>query len=75
MPFFNTGRASLTVELRFASHDRDIQKNDTRRNCTMVKVTGFGSAVRMALEDVLVRIEVPYQKPQRSFARTLAKGN
>jgi hypothetical protein len=29
-----------------------------------VKVTGFGSAVKIALEEVFVRIDVPYQKAQ-----------
>lgn len=40
---------------------------ETKRNCTRVRVTGIGSAVKMALEDVFERMEVPYQTPQRSL--------
>jgi hypothetical protein len=40
---------------------------ETNMNCTTVRVTGFGSAVKMALEEVFVRIEVPYQKAQSNL--------
>ena len=33
----------------------------------MVKVTGFGSAVKMALDEVLVRIDVVYQTQHSDF--------
>jgi hypothetical protein len=32
-----------------------------------VRVTGFGRAVRMALEEVLERMEVMYQRPQSIY--------
>lgn len=67
MPFFSTGRAFRTAVLRLASHDRNTHQKDTRRNWIIVSVTGFGKAVKMALEEVFVRIEVPYQKAQSSF--------
>lgn len=47
-----------------ASQDKNIHQNDTSRNCTMVKVTGFFSAVKIALDDAFVMIEVVYQTPQ-----------
>jgi hypothetical protein len=34
---------------------------ETKANCTVVRVTGWGSAVRMALEDMLVKMDVMYQ--------------
>ena len=37
---------------------------DTKANCTVVRVTGLGSAVRIVFEDMLVKMEVMYQTPQ-----------
>lgn len=34
-----------------------------------VRVTGFGKAVKIAFEEVFVRIEVPYQNPQSITSR------
>lgn len=72
IPFFRTGNAFLIGACLRASQAANIHQEDTKRNCTTVKVTGFGSAVRMALDDVLERIEVAYQTPQRitSFGET-----
>lgn len=67
MPFFKTGNAFRTAVLRLASAERKTHQNETRRNWIMVSVTGFGSAVKMALEEVFVRIEVPYQIAQSSL--------
>lgn len=68
MPFFKTGRAFRTAALFLASHERKTHQKETSRNWIMVKVTGFGRAVKMALEEAFVRIEVPYQKAQSSLA-------
>jgi hypothetical protein len=62
MPFLSTGRAFRTAELLFASAEKKTHQMETRRNCTTVRVTGFGRAVNMALEEVFVRMDVPYQK-------------
>lgn len=35
----------------------------------IVRVTGFGKAVKMALDEVLVKIDVAYQNPQRTTSR------
>ena len=40
---------------------RDRHQKETSRNCTIVKVTGLGNAVKIAFEDVLVKIDVEYQ--------------
>lgn len=73
MPFFNTGRASRTATFRLANQEKKRHQNDTRRNWTIVKVMGFGRAVKMAFEEVFVRIDVAYQMPQSDFKRELAR--
>lgn len=65
MPFFNTGIASRKVVLCLASQDRKTHQKETSRNWITVKVTGFGNAVRIAFEEVFVRIDVAYQTPHR----------
>jgi hypothetical protein len=45
------------------------QKSETKPNCTIVRVAGFSKALRMDLEDVLVRTDDPYQSRQRNWAR------
>ena len=64
MPFFRTGTAFRNDAFFFASHERKIHQKDTSMNCMIVNVTGLGRAVKMAFDDVFVRIEVAYQKPQ-----------
>lgn len=68
MPFFNTGKASRTATLRLASQERKMHQKDTSMNWTTVKVIGFGRAVRMAFDEVFVRIEEAYQKLQRTLS-------
>jgi hypothetical protein len=48
---------------------RNKHQPDTKANCTTVRVMGFGSAVRMALEDVLVEMEVIYHTAHRIYIR------
>jgi len=67
MPCLRTGAASRRVELCLAIQLEKTQRRETSRYWTMVKVTGFGNAVRMAFEDVLVNRDVAYQTPQRIF--------
>ena len=43
-----------------ATQDKNIHQNETSMNCTMVKVTGFFNAVKIALDDAFVMIEVVY---------------
>jgi len=64
MPFFRKGAISRSVRLCLATQDRKIHQKETRRNCTIVSVTGFLNAVKMALDDAFVMIEVVYQTPQ-----------
>lgn len=64
IPFLSTGMSSRTVALRLASHEKKIHQNETSKNWTMVRVTGLGRAVRMALDEVLVMMEVKYHTPQ-----------
>ena len=64
MPFLRKGAISRTVRLCLATQDKNIHQNETSMNCTMVKVTGFFNAVKMALDDAFVMIEVVYHTPQ-----------
>jgi hypothetical protein len=59
--------ASRSVLLCRATNERKTHQKDTSRNCITVSVMGFGNAVKIALEEVLVRIEVAYQILQRVF--------
>lgn len=43
-----------------ASHEEVIQYEATMKNCTIVKVAGLSKALRMDLDDVLVRAEDKY---------------
>lgn len=57
IPFFKTGSACRTLPFRLASQDRKKHQKDTRKNCIIVSVIGFGRAVKMAFEDVFERID------------------
>jgi hypothetical protein len=64
MPYFRKGivcfrRGNLRAAAASSRHHPD-----TNANCTVVRVTGCGSAVRIAFEDMLVKMEVMYQTPQ-----------
>jgi hypothetical protein len=61
IPFFKTGIALRTLAYRLANQDRKMHQNETRKNCIIVSVIGFGKAVRMAFEDVFVKIDAANQ--------------
>lgn len=67
MPPFRTGKALRTVALRLASHERKTHQKETNINWMTVRVTGLGSAVKMAFEEVFVRMDVAYQKVHKSW--------
>jgi hypothetical protein len=51
------------------SEARTKHHDETEANWTIVKVAGFGNALRIDLEEVLVRAEVMYQTMQRTCGR------
>jgi hypothetical protein len=64
IPYFKNGivcfkRGNLRAAAASTRHHPE-----TKANCTVVRVTGCGSAVRMAFDDMLVKMEVMYQTPQ-----------
>jgi hypothetical protein len=67
MPFFSTGNALRTDALRFASHERKMHQKDTSKNCMTVRVTGRGKAVKIAFEEVFVRMDVAYHNAHRDY--------
>ncbi len=49
-----------------ASAAEKKHQDDTKANCIRVRVTGFGKAMRMDLEDVFDMMDVAYQIPHRN---------
>lgn len=66
-PFFSAGMARRRDGNRDARVVRTEHHIDTKANWTIVRVIGFGSVVRIDLEEVLVRAEVIYQTRQRPW--------
>jgi hypothetical protein len=69
MPYLRNGMVCFMRGYRLASAARKRHHPDTKANCMMVSVTGFGRAVRMAFEDVLEKMDVMYQMPQSPYIR------
>jgi hypothetical protein len=67
IPYFKNGIACFMRGYRFASAASMMHHPDTNANCTVVSVIGFGSAVRIAFEDIFVKMEVMYQTPQSIY--------
>lgn len=68
MPYFRNGIVCFSRGNRRAAAAITRHHPDTKANCTVVRVTGWGSAVRMVFEDMLVKIEVMYQIPQSIYS-------
>jgi hypothetical protein len=64
IPNFKKGIVVFRRGYRFARAARNIHHEETNPNCTSVRVIGLGRAVRMALEDVLEKMDVMYQIAQ-----------
>lgn len=67
MPYFRKGRVCFKRGYLRANMARIRHQLDTKANCTQVRVTGRGRAVRIAFEDMLVMMEVMYHTPQSSY--------
>lgn len=66
MPFFRAGMALFRRGKRRARNAENRHHPETKANCIMVRVIGLGKALRMDLEEVLVRAELKYQTRQRT---------
>ena len=66
MPFRRAGIAVFRRGNRRASHARKRHQPETKANCMIVSVIGLGKALRMDLEDVLVKAELKYQTRHRT---------
>ena len=64
-PFFSAGTAVRNRGYTLAIHPRNRHQEQTKANCINVRVTGFGNAVRMVLEEVFDMMDVMNQKAQR----------
>jgi hypothetical protein len=68
MPYFRKGIVCFRRGYFLANMASIKHQPDTKANWTVVRVMGFGRAVRMALEDMLVKMEVMYHTPQSTCA-------
>lgn len=71
IPYFKKGIVCFMRGYFLAKAARTKHQPDTKANCTVVRVIGRGSAVKMALEDMLVKMEVMYQTPHRIWLHQL----
>ena len=60
MPCFRAGIALFRGGKTLARKAKNIHQPETKANCMMVSVIGFGLAFRIDLEDVLVSAELMY---------------
>lgn len=65
--YFSAGTASLSRGKVDASHENSMQYVDTKANWMRVKVAGLSKAVRIVLEEVLVRAEDQYHMTQSPY--------
>ena len=68
MPNLRAGIVDFKRGYDRASRARTTHHEDTKANCTTVSVMGFGNEIRIALEEVLDRMDVMYHMPQRTFS-------
>lgn len=64
IPFFNAGMEVFSDGKTDDRYERMRHHAETNPNWTIVRVIGFGSVVRISLDDVLVSAEVMYQTTQ-----------
>jgi hypothetical protein len=70
MPFFSAGIDLFRVGNIEARYARMRHHMETDANCTIVNVTGFGNAVRIDFEDVLVSADVMYHAMQSAWKKS-----
>jgi len=67
IPYFRKGRVDLRRGYRCARKARKMHQVETKRNWMRVRVMGLGKALRMAFEEVLLKMEVMYHIPQSIY--------
>lgn len=67
IPYFKKGMVCFIRGYLLARAARSMHHPETNANCTRVRVMGFGSAVRMALDEVLEKMDVIYQIPHSVY--------
>lgn len=66
MPFLRAGILVLRPGKRVARYAKKRHHPETKANCIMVRVIGFGKALRIDFDEVFVRAELKYQTRQRT---------
>lgn len=64
IPYFKKGIVCFMRGYRLANAASIMHHPETKANWTVVRVMGFGSAVRIVFEDMFVKMDVMYQIPQ-----------
>lgn len=67
IPYFKNGIVCFMRGYRRATAAESKHHPDTNANCTVVSVTGCGSAVRMTFDDILVKMDVKYHIAQSNY--------
>jgi hypothetical protein len=67
MEFFRAGIDERNLGKLLPSHEDVMQKNATKKNCTMVNVAGLLNAFSIVLDEVLVRAEDMYHMIHRAY--------
>lgn len=68
MAWLRAGTHVRSIGYFLARRERMIVHDDTNANCMSVSVTGFGRAVRIALEEVLENIDTAYHTMHRRMS-------
>jgi ABC-type transporter lipoprotein component MlaA len=68
----SAGTAALSRGKVDARKEKRMQYEETKANWTMVKVAGLSKAVRIALEEVLVRADDQYHITQSAYGQRSA---
>jgi hypothetical protein len=69
MPFFSAGIDLFRMGKTEARYAMMRHQMETDANCTIVNVTGFGNAVNIDFEDVLVNADVMYHAMQSAWMK------
>lgn len=69
MPFFSAGIDLFRMGKTEARYAMMRHQMETDANCTIVNVTGFGKAVNIDFEDVLVSADVMYHAMQSAWMK------
>lgn len=72
IPLRSAGMAVFKAGYTLANHANTKHHDETKANCMRVRVTGFGKALRIALEEVFDIADVVYQIAHNIWHRSVS---